>query len=333
MNETILRLKGEQLIPAIAYGDAAGLPVETRSAEYIEERYGRIESLIETADNPYFTGTHNPGYWSDDTQLSIAVAEGLISAGHFNIDAIAAAHITAYDATPEITNKRGEQVKRGWGGSTVQAMERIKSGISPLHSGTKNGPGNGVLMKMAPLVFWQVARMTTEEERHQQYDQLTTMTHDSDIARMTTRIHGDVLYSLLLHERTAPKLVEIVRRSAEYHEYALGSEDEIPSLLRYLQPDLSHNAILQNTDGRGFYSPQTLAMAYGAYIVGDGDIAPSVYTAVNLGGDTDSTASIVAAMSTFAKGEISALPDDYEKLDQLAMLQRVSKELAQAALK
>ena len=35
----------KNLLPAIAYGDAAGLPVETRSAEYIEVNHGTICTL------------------------------------------------------------------------------------------------------------------------------------------------------------------------------------------------------------------------------------------------------------------------------------------------
>ena len=41
----LMEHKGNVLIPVIAYGDAAGLPVETRTAEYIQQK--RIERAKE----------------------------------------------------------------------------------------------------------------------------------------------------------------------------------------------------------------------------------------------------------------------------------------------
>ena len=331
-NTNNLKRQGERLIPAIAYGDAAGLPVETQSAEYIAQKYGRISRLIETSENPFFSGTHQPGFWSDDTQLSIAVANGLIKAGTFDLDAIAEAHITAYDETPEVERK-GRMVKRGWGGSTVAAMELVKAGVSPLESGTLDGAGNGVLMKMAPLVYWQFAQGTLMTERHHQYDQLTTMTHDSDVARLTTRVHGDVLYALLENGYDKTDMLALLDDSISLHEFETNRPGEVRDLLGYLHGKVDARRILAHTDGKGFYAPQTLAMAYGAFIMQQGTFTESIYEAVNLGGDTDSTGSIVAAMSTFAAKEAVLLNQDYEKLDQLPLLEKVSKDLASHALK
>ena len=44
----------ENLLPSIAYGDAAGLPVETRDAEYIRDMYGAIDRLMPTRENPFY---------------------------------------------------------------------------------------------------------------------------------------------------------------------------------------------------------------------------------------------------------------------------------------
>ena len=323
----LLRQKGEHLIPAVAYGDAAGLPVETRSAQEIADRYGRIDRLVPTTDNPYFSDKPAPGFWSDDTQLSIAVAEGLRAANHFALDALATAHLRAYEETPVILNSRGVETKQGWGGSTVAAMEQLRAGTSPLESGTPEGAGNGVLMKLAPLVYWQYVRGTTLAQRTLEYDQLTTMTHDSDIARAATRIHGEVLHSLLCEgfsEQTFQNAVEACDLSIE-------SSAAFSSLFAYLNNAVDSDTILQQTDGKGFYAPQTLAMAYGAFQSQEGRFTESVYEAVNLGGDTDSTASIVAAMSVFATRTMIDFPSDFETLDQFALLQQISKDFTDQA--
>ncbi len=323
--------KGEVLLPSIAYGDAAGLPVETQTAEYIQENYGTIRALLASDRNPYYEGIFEVGMWSDDTQLSIAVAEALIEADGFDIDAMARQHLVAYDATGDVV-RNGKLTKRGWGGSTVSAMEKLKTGVSPAESGTLDGSGNGVLMKMAPLAYWHAARNTPAEQRYTDYDALTTMTHDSAIARLATRIHGDVLKHLIENGYARDEFLEEVNNSVHYHESELGTGTEMSELLGYLKDMKSKDDVLINTDAKGFYAPQTLAMAYGAFVLNRAQFTDSVYEAVNLGGDTDSTGSIVAAMSAFANRETVRIPVDHQHLDQLAFLKQTSRKLAQKAL-
>ena len=69
-----------EVLPAIAYGDAACLPVEGKPVEHIRERYGRITELQAPSDHPFFPGSAR-GTVSDDTQLSLAVARSLINNG------------------------------------------------------------------------------------------------------------------------------------------------------------------------------------------------------------------------------------------------------------
>jgi ADP-ribosylglycohydrolase len=335
-NQDTLRRQGAMLIPAIAYGDAAGLPVETRTAEYIHEKHGVIDALIPTKENPFYGSTEHPGMWSDDTQLSLAVARALIKAKEFNLDALVETHLEAYDETVEIMRK-GKLVKRGWGGSTTAAMDQLHGGISPTQSGTIGGEGNGVLMKMAPLAYWQSARRPPVRTVFNQYDQLTNMTHNSATARLTTRVHGDMLSYLLRADYNKKQFMNVLEGSLAIHEFETREWGGIqPGYLRdqlkYLYGTVNKETILAETDGRGFHAPQTLAMAYGAFIAHDGEFAPSVFEAVNLGGDTDSIASIVAAMSTFRTKDVLQMPLDYQSIEQLDELTLVSQKLATTAL-
>jgi len=327
----MLEHKGNVLIPVIAYGDAAGLPVETRTAEYIQDHYGRIESLLPTSDNPLFSNESQPGTWSDDTQLTMAVAEALITADRFDMEAMAITHIATYDSTEEIFRK-GRMIKRGWGGSTIDAMKKLKRGISPAESGTLNGSGNGVLMKMAPLAYWQTARNVSDEERYAQYDALTNMTHDSATSRQMTRVHGDMIKHLIADGYDKDTFINTLSNSVRQHAVATQAGSEATELFSYLSEMKNRKDILQGTDAKGFYAPQTLAMAYGAFILNEGQFTKSVYEAVNLGGDTDSTGSIVASMSALASREVVRIPVDHQQLDQLELLKRTSRRLAQSAL-
>ncbi len=318
---------GEQLIPAVAYGDAAGLPTETMSHEKIQVLYGRVGKLLITSSNEYFSGEHAPGTWSDDTQLTVAVASSLMEADGFDINSQAEAHVTAFNETP-ITEFKGKLKPRGWGGSTVNSMRRIIAGTSPLEAGEVDGVGNGILMKLAPLAYWHHVRGTTDAERYQDCDQLTLMTHNSPIAVACTRIHSDTLQFLLQNEQVSNQnFAEHVIGSAIRHENLLGlNPGEISHLFRYINTihPVTEATILVNTDGNGFYAPQTLSMAYGAFVTYKGDYARAVYGAVNLGGDTDSIASIVGTMELFFKRSI-VMPIDYDLIQDRVKLEKISK--------
>ena len=319
-----------EVLPVIAYGDAAGLPVEGKPAEYIRERYGRITELQAPSDHPFFPGSAR-GTVSDDTQLSLAVAESLIRTGGFSIESLADEHIAAYRQA----SRTAEGVPCGWGGSTVKAVERMISGVSPRKSGEKDKAGNGVVMKMAPLVVWQVLGEVDGRTRRGQYDLLTNMTHNSEIARICTRLHGEVL-SALLEGRTVSESADRFIQTLAVNNFSKESELLHRAVYNPCQTDEElaerYAAGKLGTD-YGFYAPETLAMAYDIFLGAGGDMQAAVYRAVNLGGDSDSTASIVAAMIACQSGGVYKEPPDMESVQGIEQLRTVSTQLAEAALR
>ncbi len=330
MKEKILST-GSKLLPAVAYGDAAGLPVETLSAQKIEDDYGYIDQLVSPALNPFYEGAPI-GSWSDDTQLSLAMARALIKNGRFDIATVAQEHIEELQRTPFVQVGKGEPVPRGWGHSTAESIQKIMAGTNPEKSGKKDGAGNGIVMKISPLVLWQVGQNTSDEQRWKEYDQLTTMTHDSDVARVCSRVHGDVLKYLF--ENGNEGLTEYVQDQVLFHEKELDATKDTSKALAFLCKidTFDRTTILENTDGKGFWVPQTLAMAYAAYIENAPNFHKTVFEAVNLGGDTDSNASIVATMLNFSSHGVD-LPQDSNTLNSLETLHEVSSQLARAAIR
>lgn len=327
---------GERLLPSIAYGDAMGLPTETMSASEIAGRYGRLDHLIPPLHNPYYPGNFPAGTTSDDTQLSVAVAEGLLAADGFDIDAQAEAHLSAYHAITKTKNYKGEWSVRGWGGSTTASMERMAAGMSPLESGEPEGAGNGILMKMAPLVYWQVARQIDEPTRRQQYDELTTMTHDSEIARACTRLHGEVTHWLLEHPGASLDAFRTKALDVLASEPNADPKGRIERAMRFPVTSLTQlvgRYATGHTNGHyGFFVPSTVAMTYDVLVAARGDYTTAVNYAVNLGGDTDSIASIAGTMANaHASGEF-VTPTGFEQVQDYERLTRLSHEFAQRAL-
>lgn len=329
-NQTeIIYQAARQILPAIAYGDAAGLLVEGRPAEDIRERYGRITELQAPSDHPFFPGSAR-GTVSDDTQLSLAVARSLINNG-FSLESLADEHIAAYRQAP----RTAEGVPCGWGGSTVKAVERMISGVSPRESGEKGKAGNGVVMKMAPLVVWQVLGEVDGRTRRGQYDLLTNMTHNSEIARICTRLHGEVL-SALLEGRTVSEAADRFIQTLAVNNFSKESELLHRAVYNPCQTDeelVERYAAGKSGTDYGFYVPETLAIAYDIFLGAGGDMQAAMYRAVNLGGDSDSTASIVATMIACQSGGAYKEPPDMESVQGIEQLRTVSTQLAEAALR
>jgi ADP-ribosylglycohydrolase len=334
---------GEQLLSVVAYGDAAGLPYEKKPPL----QPGSVSRLEDTRTNP-FLGEHPAGTWSDDTHLSLAVAMSLIEANGFDIANMAQWHIAAYahvqgahsnpDLVPPIVTTHGNN---GWGGSTTQSIERLMRGVDPAVSGQENGAGNGVLMKLAPLVYWQEVRSTPLEVAEQQVIAFTRITHAAPEAVVSSLVHRNVLARLLaIGEGASSSSASrdiILKACAD----ALGYEQRLeaePVTSRVLAPlaqaiendTLTKEAVLAAAPKAGFYAPETLVMAYGSFLLED-QFPRSVFRAVELGGDSDSIASVVATLSAFLHGELK-FPEDHEKVFARERLERISRHFVAAAL-
>lgn len=280
------------------------------------------------------------GEWSDDTQLTLAVANGIIQAGGFDIDAQVKHLIQAHDASPHVRyfdnrNLGGRLMPRGWGYNTTDSVLRLKEGVSPSESGGKNALTNGVLMKLAPLVYLQHVRNTPSDIRYEQLDALTRMTHYTAEAMTFSRVHGDVLSNLLSndgHIQTSQNFAEFAISRARRHEKAVGSKPLVSEALGFLSAleSASFADVLKHTDKKGFEGHQTLAMAYGFFLSGK-TFSERVYAGVNGGGDTDSIASIAGTMSLFSDGFVD-FPPDVENIIDIAMLRSTSRTLTDCAL-
>lgn len=154
----VTRSKIRGMLVCGAIGDALGAPVESWGLPKIVEVHGGpIAGYVPPVGHKWFKPDEFlPGMTTDDTQLTVATMEGLIS-GHQRavaerdfdryMDAVAKAHVEAM-----------RFAVGGWGKSTTEAVQRIASGAHWSQSGKtsemKRGTGNGVPMKNSPLAAW-----------------------------------------------------------------------------------------------------------------------------------------------------------------------------------
>lgn len=325
-------------LASVGYGDAAGLPFEGQPPRQPRS----VNGLRDTETNPYI-GQYPAGTWSDDTHLSLAVAKSLIESNGFNLESQAKWHVMALDHVngegsesdliPPIVTDSGHT---GWGKGTTASVQRLKAGTPPTHSGQPDSAGNGVLMKMAPLVLWQVAAEVPADEADQQIIELTQMTHANAEAVIASLVHKRYIERLCKGETMPDGLLARSYNSASMLEDKYSRPRVLSRMLGTLSlgtfPDFpSRKTIFDLTPKKGFYAPETLAMAYGSFLI-QPKAPRSIYRAVELGGDSDSIGSIVATLSLIASGVSLKGVEDYPKVYDVSRLERVGKELAAISL-
>jgi len=129
------------VLTGLAVGDALGMPFE-RSAD-------RIDPKLATWDGSMLPGTWHKlpaGFFTDDTEMSVALAESLIEhRGYYPADA-ARRYLIWAQGTPH-----------GMGGTTRKAMDALAKGTSWTESGVTFATGdearigNGTAMRIAPI--------------------------------------------------------------------------------------------------------------------------------------------------------------------------------------
>ncbi len=145
-----------------AIGDALGMPVEGWKREQIKKYVGRITDFIdpvlvkdkegnlleqdEFGKLKYWTKDFKKGEYTDDTILTLTIAESLAQKGEVNIYDIAERHLIEY-----------KKDNKGFGGTTREAMENLIKGKTIWESGVIGGPGNAPSMKMSPIGFYMHA--------------------------------------------------------------------------------------------------------------------------------------------------------------------------------
>ena len=147
INGQRLREKVIGSIMGVAIGDALGLPLECKSPHIIRELFGYVDTYVPNTLHKFKEVSRRAaGTFSDDTQLTLALADSLERTGGYSLPDIAKAYTEAYDG------KWGK--KLGWGGTTRKAVENIKQGIKP--TAIPEGAGNGPPMKITPLAVYCV---------------------------------------------------------------------------------------------------------------------------------------------------------------------------------
>lgn len=295
------------LLLGTAIGDALGVPVEFLP-----------RGSFEVTDMQGY-GTHHqpPGTWSDDTSLTLALADALLP-GDINLKGIAQNFVAWYDHAAYTAHGQVFDI----GGATARAIRRLKQGVAPEKAGGmgESDNGNGSLMRIAPLTFF-LSKVEDAEERFCLVKDVSSLTHAHEYSVTACYIYVEMLNKLRVGQEKKAAYAELRGDFARGMPFL--RESALKKFERILTGDIS--ALPEEKIQSGGFVVHTLEAALWSFLNAN-TYRDAVLKAVNLGDDTDTTGAVTGALAGLAYG-LSSLPQEWR--EQLA----ASEEIARIALK
>lgn len=292
-------------------GDALGVPVEFIP----RDRLNRQPVVGMRA-----FGTHNQpaGTWSDDSSTVIATMVSLTEKGvdyedvmERFLDWLRNGNYTPAGVTFDV------------GVSTERAISRFEGGLTPLKCGgiEESDNGNGALMRMLPLVFMLRQKFGEDfnslPEAYDIIHNYARLTHAHPRTLMACGIYLSIVNELLNRSNRRLKnykghAISVgLRKARDYYQSITAFQQESPYFARIFNTyfGMLPRKEIKNTG----YVVDSLEASLWSFINGR-NYADCVMKAVNLGGDTDTNASICGGMAGIYY-EFSSIPEEW--LNQL----------------
>lgn len=286
------------MIDGLVVGDALGVPVEFR-----ERGTFCVQEMIGF-------GTYNQpaGTWSDDTSLTLCLIENLYEKGDLvqllsKFEKYTEGYLTPWGECFDI------------GIATSQSIERFKTGIPPELCGGDGelDNGNGALMRIAPLVIGLFDNFDFEEI-FKLVRSYTVITHRHPRSIVASFVYTLLLKSLLNNntpDHSLPVLNKIVEETLIKFD-SVYLEEFNKYFKSFLTAELFEEA--EESIASTGYVVDTLKASL--WCLGTSEsFEEAVLKAVNLGGDTDTIASITGAMAGL-RWKHESIPNDW--IDKIA---------------
>ena len=305
-----------------AVGDALGMPVEGLSHANVRTYYKGIKEYRDDDQR----GDLDAGQWTDDTQMTFALARVL------------AAHPEAPDRWPEAAAEAYVALRpeaRRWGQTTTAAVDRLAEGASPTASGVPDRPTDGAAMRAAPLGAWWAARDADRDEAFAAIRPVLAVTHRHPVALVAGWGQAAAVRQLL------PETPDTLSREAfwdglldatRWAEARLEADDRVSRRLAALTDRLDAFPLdLRDAcDGVGVRADEAWPYACAMVARRPHLLENTLLSGINVGGDADTTGAMMGAMLGALHGW-AAVPDEWrEGLEDAERLEKEAEAFAEA---
>lgn len=321
---TLERFEG--CLVGLAVGDALGYPHEFRGVAQVRAELGPagITDFVALKDprfsRPVILGVaHPPGTFTDDTQMSIALAEALVDSGHADLDALMGmigSWFVAWYYSPDNNRAPGE--------ATGIGCQRLRDGVPWREAGKQDSKGCGANMRVAPIgLFYE---SLDDVERIARAQACLTHRHPAADAGAAAA----ALCVALAARGVAPEEMhaEVARRCTGMSPDFDAVWGRVPAVLSD-SPDAVLLDLKVNPRGLGesWVAEEAVASALYCHWRHPNDFQACVLEAANTEGDSDSIACIAGGISGAANG-LAAIPARWQEgVEKAAKLRDLAQRL------
>ena len=298
--------KAKGMIFGLALGDALGRPTEFKSLASIKAKYGE-KGITELPE---------PALYTDDTQMSIAIAEALIKTGDQDLDAIMAAIRDEF-----IEWRRSPENNRAPGNTCLAGVSNMERGIHWSESGVAESKGCGSAMRVAPIGYLYQHNPDKLKEVARASG-ICTHGHRTAVA---ASIGAAYLVKLALDGLNPERMIP------ETLAFASGISGEFDRAVMKVKDclDLSNEEEALDSLGQGWIGEEAVALALYCFLRYPDDYKKVVLRGSNTNGDSDSIACIAGSISGAYLG-IDAIPHNWvQDIEKSEYLDRLATALAE----
>jgi ADP-ribosyl-[dinitrogen reductase] hydrolase len=295
----------------IAVGDALGAPLEFMNAEQIANRYGEVTDMIGG-------GWLNvePGEITDDTQMTLAVAEGIAEEPENPIEAIGERFIAWARSGPKDiggTCSRSIYGAAAGGAKRPTEDEWFNASKATAKANGRRSGGNGALMRTVYPGLYYSQRLEAVEVA----TAIAQMTHWDEESNRACEIYTDMLY---LITEAVNKQGDTADKDKIIDETLQGTPYELDRLAKTTEE--------LNPTG---YVVDSMKCAVTAAFWNAESFEEAIVAAANMGGDADTIAAITGGLAGAYYG-YDAIPERWIKELAPEVKERLDR-LTEVALK
>lgn len=265
----------------LAIGDSLGVPVEFNSRAELKK------DPVKTMRG-YGCWNQPPGTWSDDSSLTFCLAESLTKGydlndiGKTSVRWMRQGHWGAHHAVFDI------------GGTTRVALSRVAGGEDPLYSGEfdEDSNGNGSLMRIIPASLYFAGE--NDETLLERMREISGFTHRHFRSVLSCFIYSKLVSKLLKGLDKHKAYTEACAELNAFFRTKDFNASEMDLFSRTLDGTLVHAN--EETIKSSGYVLHTLEASIWTFL-NTSTFSEAVLTAVNLGGDTDTTGCVTGALA------------------------------------
>jgi ADP-ribosylglycohydrolase len=314
-------------IVGLAVGDAIGYPHEFRTVSYVREVLGPegVTDFLSDKDprfkKPFLVSDgHPPGTFTDDTQMTLAIADGILDVGaDADVDRMMNAiggHFVTWAESQDNDRSPGETCMTG--------CRNLKRGVAWREAGVANSKGCGSAMRVAPFgLVYDDLDVIADRARA---SSLLTHGHPAALegaaaAAIMVRLAADGMDGPAIYDEVTARLGG---RSGDFDAC-------FAKLPGFVEKD-PQEALVEGALGESWIAEEAAASALYCFWRHPDDFRACVLEGANTEGDSDSIACIAGSLAGARLGYGGIPPKWRQEVERAEELVRYGERLWEARL-